>query len=141
MMTEDYSNPIDYLIRWFESAVHTGQWKISKFTILNAKDELKRLRQDQEHYQALKDKDGDTNRWLSCEKELAILKEENKKLKQIFENPVAYCKTNDRHDLYDLRIMNNPYNDQTKVVPLYSNREEFLNGDWKGYNHYGKFNK
>lgn len=32
---------------------------------------------------------------------------------------VAYAKTNDRGDLFDLRTQNNPYNDQSKVVPLY----------------------
>jgi hypothetical protein len=49
-------------------------------------------------------------------------KDELKKLreiKQIEILPVAYAKINDRGDLYDLRLQNNPYNDQTKIVPLY----------------------
>lgn len=33
--------------------------------------------------------------------------------------PVAWAKVNENGDLYDLRLQNNPYNDQTKVVPLY----------------------
>ncbi len=38
------SNPLDYLIELCETAVNTGKWNLTKFTILNAKDELKRLR-------------------------------------------------------------------------------------------------
>jgi hypothetical protein len=72
------------------------------FTVQNAKDELKKLRQELASYKI-----------------------------------VAYGKINDRFDLYDLRIQNNPHDDQTKIVPLYSNKEEFLKKDWKGY-HYGK---
>jgi len=39
------SNPIDYLIELCETAINTGKWNLTKFTILNAKDELRRLRQ------------------------------------------------------------------------------------------------
>ncbi|NDC96250.1 hypothetical protein EB118_10310 [bacterium] len=60
-----------------------------RFWINNAKDELKRLRKEIEFY------------------------------KQSFEQPAAWAKTNDRNDLFDLRLQNNPYVDQTKVVPLY----------------------
>lgn len=35
------------------------------------------------------------------------------------EKPIAWAKINERGDLYDLRLQNNPYNDQTKIVPLY----------------------
>ena len=73
--------------------------------------------------------------------ELLKLRQENYDLKKIFEHPVAYGTTNDRLDLYNLRITNNIYNDQTKIVPLYSNKKEFLSGDWKGYDPYGKLSK
>lgn len=98
----EHSNPIEFLIdfAWANGA--------DRFTVNNAKDELKKLRED------------------------------NTKLLEIFKNPIAYGKINDRLDLYDLRLMNNPHDDQTKVVPLYSNREEFLTGKWRGYSAYGK---
>lgn len=78
------------------------------FVVNNAKDELKKLRLT------------------------------NDTLLKAFQNPVAYAKTNERNDLYDLRTQNNPYDDQNKVVPLYSNREEFLKGKWRE-NNYGKY--
>ena len=34
-------------------------------------------------------------------------------------DPVAWAKINSRGDLYDLRLQNNPYTDQSKVIPLY----------------------
>jgi hypothetical protein len=40
-------------------------------------------------------------------------------LRSVFDNPVAWAKINDGGDLYDLRLQNNPYNDQNKIVPLY----------------------
>lgn len=65
--------------------------------------------------------------------ELVRLKSENDTFRKMLNFPVAYAKVNDRLDLYDLRLMNNPNEDQTKVVPLYSNKEEFLTGKWRGY--------
>jgi hypothetical protein len=121
----EHSDPIEFLIEfaWANGA--------DRFVVNNAKDELKKL----------KDDSSDSKRWFSCEQELSRLRQEHNKLLSIFEHPVAYGKTNDRNDIYDLRLGNNPHEDQTKVVPLYSNRQEFLTGDWKGYNHYGKFTK
>jgi hypothetical protein len=121
----EHSNPIEFLIEfaWANGA--------DRFIVNNAKDELRKL----------KDNKDNENRWISCEKDLAKLREEHNKLLSVFNYPVAYGLINDRHDLYDLRIMDNPHNADEKVVPLYSNREEFLTGDWKGYNHYGKFTK
>ena len=93
----EHSNPLDYILRC------TEQGLVPKlFTVQNAKDELKKLRQQLDSYRV-----------------------------------VAFGKVNDRFDLYDLRIQNNPYEDQTQIVSLYSNKEEFLKGDWKGYQ-YGK---
>lgn len=60
-----------------------------RFIVNNAKDELKRLR-----------------------KELITIQ-------QCIDNPVAYAKITDDGWLYDLNIRNNPYYDQTKVIPLY----------------------
>lgn len=105
----EHSDPIEFLI---EFAWANGA---DKFVVNNAKDELKKLH-----------------------KELEQTKNAYNKLLSIFNYPIAYGKINDRNDLYDLRISNNPKEDQTKVVPLYSNRTEFLTGDWKGYNNYGK---
>jgi len=42
------SNPIDYLIECCENSISTGYWTITNFNILNAKDELKRLRSNEE---------------------------------------------------------------------------------------------
>lgn len=112
---QQHSDPIEFLIEfaWANGA--------DSFVVNNAKDELRKLRQDK-------------NRWLSCEQELF-------NLKKIFEQPVAYGKINAKLDLYDLRLMNNPYDNQDNIIPLYSNREEFLKGDWKGYANYGRFTK
>jgi hypothetical protein len=124
----EHSNPLDYLIQCCETAVRTGEWKLNHFTILNAKDELARLRQAkanmaEDAFKANQSCVEDNNRWLSCERELCSLKD---KIKNIFSKPVAYGLINDKYDLYDLRISNNPFNDQSNVVPLYSNRPEFI---------------
>jgi hypothetical protein len=96
----EHSDPLDYILRCAEQGL------VPKlFTVENAKDQLKKLRQELASYKI-----------------------------------VAYGMTNDRYDLYNLRIQNNPHDDQTKIVPLYSNKEEFLNGEWRGY-HYGKLPK
>jgi hypothetical protein len=49
-------------------------------------------------------------------------KDELKRLKAKYEKldqPVAWAKINQYGDLYDLRLQNNPYDDQKTVVPLY----------------------
>ena len=118
MNMNEHSEPISFLIdfAWANGA--------DRFVVNNAKDQLKKLQEDSKN----------SERWLSCEKDLH-------KIREIFNYPVAYGKINDRNDLYDLRLMNNPHEDQAKIVPLYSNREEFLKEDWKGYSNYGKFTK
>lgn len=58
--------------------------------------------------------------------ELKKLKETKNYLSKLLNNPVAYGKINNNYDLYDLRLTNNPYDDQTNIVPLYSNRKELL---------------
>ena len=96
------SDPIEFLIdfAWANGA--------DRFTVNNAKDELNKL----------KEKAQDSDRWLNCERDLY-------KLRQIFENPVAWGKINSRGDLYDLRTQDNPYTDDTTCVPLYSNKIEY----------------
>jgi len=132
------SNPLDYLIELCEKAVDYGT--ITRFTILNAKNELAKLRQSkidltQNALNANQNSIDDNNRWLSCEKELVALKE---KIKTIFSQPVAYGLINDKHDLYNLTLHYNRFDDKdNKLIPLYSNREEFLQGDW----HSGKLSK
>jgi hypothetical protein len=96
---DENANPIDFLIEfaWANGA--------DRFIVNHAKDELKKLRED-------------NGRWLSCEQELHHFK-------KILSSPVAWGKTNDRGDLYDLKIMFNPYEDPNYCVPLYSNKVEF----------------
>lgn len=45
---EKYSDPLDYLIECCEYAIHTGQWKLDKAMVLDAKNELLRLRQSKQ---------------------------------------------------------------------------------------------
>ena len=134
------SNPLDYLIQCCETAINTGRWNFTRFTVLNARNELEKLREAkrdlaQDAFNANKNSVDDNNRWLSCEKELVALKE---KINLIFSKPVAYGLINDRHDLYNLTLHYNRFDDKDdKLIPLYSNREEFLKGDWKS----GKLSK
>lgn len=127
------SNPLDYLIQCCETAIATGHWNLDKFTVLNAKDELKRLKEikkdmAKDTFLANQAESESTGRWLSCEKELSKLKE---KIHAIFSKPVAYGLINERHDLYGLTLTYNPYEDSKKLIPLYSNKEEFLDKDWQ----------
>lgn len=134
------SNPIDYLIQCCETQINTGRCNLTRFTVLNAKNELAKLRETkrdlaQDTFNATQESADNTNRWLSCEKELVALKE---KIKTIFSQPVAYGLINDRHDLYNLTLHYNRFDDKDdRLIPLYSNREEFLQGDWKS----GKLSK
>lgn len=93
------ANPIEFLIEfaWANGA--------DRFIVNNAKDELKKLRED-------------NGRWLSCEQDLS-------ELKKCLENPVAWGKINSRGDLYDLRTQDNRYISDDACVPLYSNKAEF----------------
>lgn len=57
-------------------------------------------------------------------------KDQLKKLQELvsyYENmlPVAWGKTNDRGDLYDLRTSDNPFTPDEICVPLYSNKVEY----------------
>jgi hypothetical protein len=85
------SDPLDYLIECCETYVNTGKCNLTRFTILNAKDELRRLREE---------KAG------------------------VYKN-VAWVRINDREDLYDPRLIYNSFVDESTIIPLYSNIEEF----------------
>ena len=123
-----HSDPLDYLIQCCESAIETGNWNLNRFAVSNAKDELSRLRKTKsdlgkEASQANQNSMEDTERWLGCERELCKLKE---KIKTIFNKPVAYGLINDKFDLYNLTLHNNPYDEQANVIPLYSNKTELI---------------
>jgi len=108
---EKNADPIEYLIEfaWANGA--------DRFVVNNAKDELKKLKDKNkelalEAFKANEFALAETNRWLSCEKEIA-------QFKKAMSDPVAWARINDRGDLFDLRLQNNPYIDQNTVVPLY----------------------
>ena len=93
------------------------------FFVNNAKDELKRLRTEVEQIKAK------TGEWVTevyNANDFAV-KQTNEYLEMVaklenFQNSlenVAWAKTNDKGDLYDLRLQNNPYNDQSKIIPLF----------------------
>lgn len=119
------ANPLDYILKC------TEQGLVPKlFTVQNAKDELKTLK---EEINRLKQK---TKEWVeevyranefAVEQTNSYINSVNRlqKLQDSLANPVAYAKTNDSGDLYDLRLQNNPFDNQDKVVPLYRiNREQ-----------------
>ena len=112
------SNPIEFLIdfAWANGA--------DLFVVNNAKDELKQLRLQQEQikqktkewseevFRANQFAVEQTNEYLSAIKQMQVLKDS-------LDKPVAYAKINSRGDLFDLRLTNNPHDDQTKVINLY----------------------
>ena len=105
------SNPLEFVI---DFAWANG---CDRFLINNAKDELKRLREKQkewaeEVYRANQFAVEQTNEYLKLSAEM-------QKLNDSLKHPVAYATTNDSGDLYDLNLQNNPYKDQSKVIPLY----------------------
>lgn len=108
---------IDQLISLCETAVNTGKWHLTTSLISNAKANLLQLRKSkkdlaQETYKANSFATEEMNLYLETAKELGDLQKN-------LGSPVAWAKINDRGDLYDLRLQNNPYYDQTKMVPLY----------------------
>jgi hypothetical protein len=58
--------------------------------------------------------------WVNNAKdELKKLRKELFDFKELIKNPSAYARINSRGDLFDLRLNNNPYNDQNTVIPLF----------------------
>lgn len=54
----------------------------------------------------------------SKDKEIESLKKEIENLKNQYEI-AAYARINNRGNLFDLRLFNNPYVDQNTVIPLF----------------------
>jgi hypothetical protein len=105
------SNPLDYLIELCETAVNTGKWNLTKFTILNAKDELRKLRESKkdlaiEAYNANKFAVDEMNRNLD------------------YQN-IAWASINNRGDFYNLTLHYNRFANQDALIPLYCNKKEF----------------
>lgn len=105
------SNPLDHLIQSCEDANRTGYWKLSPFDVLNAKDELKKLRQKlADSYQEL----------FNCNQDLV------EEITKTLDYKVAgWIRINSRGDLYDPSIVFNPYLNQDTVLPIYANKEEY----------------
>jgi hypothetical protein len=38
---------------------------------------------------------------------------------------IGYARINNRGDIYDLRVVHNPYIDETRCIAVYSNQKEF----------------
>lgn len=91
MSINKVSNPIDFLI---EFAWSSGA---DQFTVNNAKDELKKMRQDLTDLQNNKS-------YMNA----------------------AWAKINNRGDLYDLTLHYNRF-DEENLIPLYANKEELKN--------------
>lgn len=108
---KEVSDPLEYLIQCCETAVNTGKWNLTKFTVLNAKDELRRLKQvknemAQEAYKA--------NQWAIDEMN------HNLDFKQ-----VAWATINSRGDMFNLSMIYNQFADQDATIPLYRNEKEY----------------
>jgi hypothetical protein len=108
---EKHANPLESIIdfAWASGA--------DLFFVQNAKDELKRLKDKskewvEEVYRANEFAVEQTNEYLTISQQMQSLKDS-------LDKPVAWARTNDRGDLFDLRTQNNPYIDQNTVVPLY----------------------
>lgn len=107
----EITNPLDYLIECCEAAINTGKWKLTKFTILNAKDELSRLRQSnkemtEEAYKA--------NQWA--------IDEINNNLNF---KEVAWATINGRGDMFNLSMIYNKFANEDTIIPLYRNEKEY----------------
>ncbi len=105
------SDPLDYLISLCETAISTGKWSLTKFTVLNAKDELRRLRESKkdlaiEAYNANQFAVDEMNRNLD------------------YQN-IAWASINNRGDFYNLTLHYNKFQDENTLVPLYCNLKEF----------------
>ena len=86
------ANPLDYLIQCAEQGLIP-----EKFDILNAKNELDKLREKIKNFT----------------EELGNYK------------VAGWVRINDRGDLYNPSIAYNPYLNQDTVLPIYANKEEY----------------
>lgn len=107
----EITNPIDYLIQCCESAINTGKWKLTKFTILNAKDELSKLRQSKKE---MAQEACNANQWAINEMN------NNLDFKQ-----VAWATINGRGDMFNLTMIYNQFANEDATIPLYRNEKEY----------------
>lgn len=93
----EHSDPISFLIdfAWANGA--------DKFTVNNAKDEVKKLRQ----------------RIADLNQELVNLDLEY--------DIVGWARINDRGDIYDPRLIHNPHIEESTLIPLYIHETEYKN--------------
>lgn len=108
---KENSDPLDALIERCENAVNSGYWTLTKFHILNAKDELKKLR----------------SKIIELNQELfktnqALVNEINRNLDF---KVVCWARINSRGDLYDPRLIYNCYVNEDTILPLYTDMTEY----------------
>lgn len=118
------SEPLQHVLNCYDNGITPTQ-----FDILNAKDELRRIKDQVDDLMAtyIKTREiarEDRARWLGAERDRAKLSEENKLLRESLNNAVAWARVNEHGDLYDLRLQLNPKVDEQIMLPLYSNKEE-----------------
>jgi hypothetical protein len=101
---EKQEKPLEYMIHLCEE--HNLP---SQFDIFNAKDELKCLRGGLDYFR----------------RENEELKTRISELERVLSNPVGYGRINEKNDLYAFSTCYNPYEDQTTVIPLYTDPETF----------------
>lgn len=118
------ADPLEHVLSCCEQGIVP-----TKFDILNAKDQLRKIREQVDGLISCYNNTRiiareDRARWFSAEKDRAKLSEENKLLRESLNNAVAWARVNESGDLYDLNLQLNPQVDEKIMLPLYSNKEE-----------------
>jgi hypothetical protein len=120
------ATPLDAII---DFALKSGA---SLFIVNNAKDELKKLREEAD---TTREKSKEWSREVFNSNQFAVemandyLKtcEKIQELQDSLDKPVAWARMNKRGDLYDLRLCLNPYINDQEIVPLYAYRKGYNN--------------
>ena len=120
---QENANPLDYILKCAEQGLTP-----KLFTVQNAKDELKKLR---EEVDTLREKSKEWTKEVFNSNKFAVdmtndyLKtcEKMQELQDSLDKPVAWARINKRGDLYDPRLCLNPYINTQEVVPLYAYRK------------------
>jgi hypothetical protein len=120
------ATPIDAIL---EFALSSGA---NSFIVNNAKDELKKLRDEVD---TLREKSKEWSREVFNSNQFAVemandyLKtcEKIQELQDSLDKPVAWVRINKRGDMFDPRLMCNPYIDPATIVPLYDIRKGIEN--------------
>lgn len=118
------SNPLDHVLNCYENNISP-----TKFDILNAKDELSKIKEQIEklmeaYINSRTNAREDRSRWLSAEQDRAKLSEENELLKQSLSNVMDLIKVSDRGDLNNTKLQYNHYIKGQMMLPFHSNNEE-----------------